>query len=101
MSTYILTPLADYARQRGISRQRIYVIKDRLKLIDLPVYADLNGMKIPLYKDRKPLIQTFVQQDREQLQADIRELNTQIRNCAGCDINRLKAMRKEIETILK
>jgi hypothetical protein len=101
MNTPILTPLADYAKQRGLSRQRVYQLKDKLQLIELPLFVECSGLKIPLYKDRKPLMQIFVQQSREQLTVELDAIKEAIRTCDGCNLNRLHTMQKEIEFILK
>lgn len=97
----ILTPLADYARQRGLSRQRAYQLKTKLQLVELPLFVECNGLKIPLYHNRKPLTQTFVQQTKEQLNIELEAIKEAIRTCSGCNLTRLTAMQKEIEFILK
>lgn len=97
----ILTPLSDYARQRGLSRQRAYQLKTKLQLVELPLFVECNGLKIPVYYNHKPLTQTFVQQTKEQLTVELNAVKQAIRTCNGCNLTRLQAMQKEIEFILK
>lgn len=103
MDNPIYTPLADFARQRGISRARAYQLKDKLQLIHLPVYAkDIgSGIEILLCKDGSPLLHTFVVQDRNDVQGELDAVNQAIKTCNGCDLKRLQGMQKEIKNILK
>lgn len=102
MILMILTTLADYAKQKGISRARAYQLQSKLPTIDLPVYAIKdNGDKIPIIKDGEHLKQTFVQQKRATLEAELAGINMVINNCTGWDYNRLEHMKKTIENILK
>jgi hypothetical protein len=98
----ILTTLSDYAKQKGISRARAYQLQSKLPTIDLPVYAIAdNGDKIPLYKDNQPVTQTYVQQDKGMLQAELDSLRAKYNACATRDVYRLGNMIRAIETILK
>lgn len=97
----ILTTLADYAKQKGITRARAYQLKPQLKLIDLPVYADNNGVLIPLYKDNQPLIQTFVQQDKQALEAELSALKACFSRCSTHEATRTRDKIRAIENILK
>ena len=98
----ILTTLPDYAKQKGITRARAYQLQSKLSLIDLPVYAIAeDGTRIPLYKDDKPLIQTYVQQDRDMLIKELDTLRAKYNTCVTRDVYRLGNMIRAIETILK
>jgi len=101
MNNLIYTPLANFAAQRGITRARAYQLKSKLHLIDLPLYADDNGKRIPVMKDGKHFYQTHVVQQRDAVQSELDIINLAITNCNGCDLKRLQSMKKEIENILK
>lgn len=98
----ILTTLSDYAKQKGITRARAYQLKDKLSLIELPVFAELaDGTKIQLYKDRQPLTQTFVRQDKQALERQLDALKDKYKHCASREVYRLGNMIRAIENILK
>jgi hypothetical protein len=98
----ILTTLSDYAKQKGITRARAYQLQSKLSTIDLPVYAEsTDGTKIPLYKDDKPLIQTFVQLDRGTLQCELQALIQRLKHCNVHEAGRIGNMIAAIKTILK
>jgi hypothetical protein len=44
----MLTTIADYCQQRGVTKQFVYeyVRKQKFELIELPVFAEINGQKI-------------------------------------------------------
>ena len=44
----MLTTISDYCQQRGVTKQFVYeyVRKKKFELIDLPVFAEVNGEKI-------------------------------------------------------
>lgn len=102
----ILTTLSDYAKQKGITRARAYQLKDKLNLVDLPVYAvkEIPGIgqtMYPLVKDGKHLTQTFVQQSVVDLQAELAAATHCLQHCEPHQEPRIKGIIEAIETILK
>lgn len=55
-----LIPLSEYAKLHNVTRQRAYQLKSKLNIVTLALYADYNGIQIPIMKAGKPLKQDFV-----------------------------------------
>jgi len=44
----MLKTLKQFAKDRGYSRQYVYQIKNKINVIDLPVFVEYNGEKIQI-----------------------------------------------------
>lgn len=99
----ILTTLAEYAKQKGISRARAYQLQSKLHTIDLLVNVSVTyeGRVYQVEQHTGTKVQTFVKQDPINLQWELDAVNLAIDTCNGCNLKRLQAMKKQLEIILK
>lgn len=95
----ILTPLSEYAKQFGLSRQRIYQLKDRLPIVMADVKTVCTYGQVQTIENT---LQLMVVQNIEDIKARLRELQMQVTDDMLLpDIKRRASMIQAIEDILK